>query len=279
MTPDLKNQIRAYYEATTVPIDIDAIAVDADTVRVGPVLDAVQRRSAMKTMTLEDEQRSLWWKGPRLAIGVVAATALVIVAAFAIVSLADSDDLDTAGALAAAEAYFEDFNAGDVDAILTSFTADVEISDSFVGQWTEAEFEMLLVWNTAQGATLSSPDCTVTEEVPGDSITVSCASQTNNAQVLAVGATPVPTIVTLVVAPGGISSLGFGYGSRPGFEDSTNPFEFWMEDHYPVEAEAVGFGNWTSVEEAERNGLLTAQYSSEWATYLEENNCTYRDFC
>ncbi len=48
---DLNEQIRTYYEATTSPVNIDAVTVEEGTVVVGPFPDAVQRRSAMKTIT------------------------------------------------------------------------------------------------------------------------------------------------------------------------------------------------------------------------------------
>lgn len=241
--------------------------------------DHSHRRRAMETTSTTTEQGTSWWRGPRVALAVVAVTTVVVLAGFAVVALVDSDEpFDAGDGLSVAENYFEEFNAGDVGAILAMFTSDVELADGFTGSWTVSEWEMKEVWNAAQGSTLAAPDCTVTEEIPGESITVSCASATSNAQVLAVGATPVPTNVGMIVTPGGISSLRFGYG-RPDFNDSTSPFQFWMEDNHPEVAEAVGFGNWTSVETAEQNGILTAQYSAEWATYLEENNCTYRDFC
>ncbi len=55
----------------------------------------------------------------------------------------------------------------------------------------------------------------------------------------------------------------------------------WMAVNHPdiVEADTVEFGNWDTVEEATANGLLTAQYAVEWATYLTENGCTYLDGC
>ena len=34
--PDLEDQLRTYYEATTEPIDIDSVTVDPGTVIIGP---------------------------------------------------------------------------------------------------------------------------------------------------------------------------------------------------------------------------------------------------
>ncbi len=52
-----------------------------------------------------------------------------------------------------------------------------------------------------------------------------------------------------------------------------------MTVNHPEDLEAVGFGNWTTVEEAEQNGVLIAQYAAEWATYLNDNDCGYSDGC
>ena len=84
---DLNEQIRTYYEATTTPVDINAVTVEEGTVVVGPFPDAVQRRSAMKTIT-PTPGPTRRWKGPRIALTAFAATA-VVVAALAAFSLTD----------------------------------------------------------------------------------------------------------------------------------------------------------------------------------------------
>ena len=52
-----------------------------------------------------------------------------------------------------------------------------------------------------------------------------------------------------------------------------------MMTHHPDIAESVAFGNWSSIQEAEQNGILTAQYATEWAVYLAANDCGYDDGC
>ncbi len=79
--PDLKDQIRVYYEATTEPVDIDAITVEPGTVLVGPFPDAARRAAALKTAEPrirpeETQPKTPWWKGP---IAAVAAFAVVLV--------------------------------------------------------------------------------------------------------------------------------------------------------------------------------------------------------
>ena len=183
-----------------------------------------------------------------------------------------------ANAMAVTEAYFEAFNSGDGAAALALLTADARLSDNFVGLWSPGAWEMLTVWNTAQGTAFATPDCAVVEEVEGESATISCQSANSDALVQAVGATPVPANVTTIVTSEGISSLRFDYGN-PDFGDVGGPFDTWMTTNHPEDVEAVGFGNWTSVEEAQQNGTLIAEYAAEWATYLNANNCDYRLTC
>ncbi len=94
---DLNEQIRTYYEATTTPVDINAVTVEEGTVVVGPFPDAVQRRSAMKTIT-PTPGPTRRWKGPRIALTAFAATAVVVaaVAAFGLTNVVGSGD-DSAG--------------------------------------------------------------------------------------------------------------------------------------------------------------------------------------
>ena len=69
-------------------------------------------------------------------------------------------------ALSVTDAYFEEFNTGDVDAVLSLFSPDATIDSGFGGRYTRTEFEMITAYYTAQGTTLTPPECTVTDEVP-----------------------------------------------------------------------------------------------------------------
>jgi hypothetical protein len=256
------------------------------------------RRRTMQTQatnpTTKPTKPRQRWKGPLLAAA--AFVAVLVVGAIMLASRGDDPD-DVANpattpaptsqapagftvddALAVATAHFDDFNAADIDAVLASLTADVTISGSILGAMTVAEWEMLTVWNLAQGTVLGSPDCTVTEETPGESVFVTCDSATKNAQIQAVGSPPVPTIVRMIVTPDGMTSLRFGYG-HPNFNDANIPFQAWVQANHPADTESVSFGTWTSLEEAEQNGMLVAEYSTEWAAYLGANGCAYDDGC
>lgn len=240
--------------------------------------DRLHRRRAMETTSTTTRQEKPWWKGPQVALGALAATAVVVIAVFVIGTLVDSDDPFGSGdGLAVTDAYFEAWNAGDVEAVLALFESDATFFDNF-GRQTRADWEQLLVWNAAQGTVLSPPNCTVTAEVPGDVVTVSCPHTNLDALVQAVDGPPVPIGLTLTVTPDGIRDWNSLFGN-PDFDAVGSPFESWMTVNHPEDPEAAGFGNWSSVEEAEQSGILRAQYADEWAAYLQDNNCTYLDRC
>ncbi len=180
-------------------------------------------------------------------------------------------------ALSVTDAYFEAYNAGDVEAVLALFEPDATFSDNF-GSQTRADWEQLLVWNAAQGTALSPPNCTVAGEVSGVAVTVSCPHDNLDAQVQAVDGPPVPINLTLTVAPDGISDWVSIFG-QPDFNTVGIPFDSWMTVNHPEDLEAVGFGNWTTVDEAEENGILSARYAAEWGTFLNDNGCGYSDGC
>jgi len=227
---------------------------------------------------------------PRSRRGVlVAMAALVIVVGvgIGIVLLTGGDEgsdvagvpaLTTAEALVVNDAFFEAFNTGDDDAVLALFTPDVTIDNSYVGRWALADWEMSLAWETAQGTSLTSPDCVVAEELPGETVTVTCETGTHTAAGQALGAPPVPTTTTIVVTPDGIRQLELVYGD-PNHDTYLLPFDNWVLDNHPEDADKVGAFDWTSVEEAEQNGLLTAQYAQEWAAFLDAKGCVYPDAC
>jgi hypothetical protein len=90
----------------------------------------------------------------------------------------------------------------------------------------------------------------------------------------------VPIFLNLVVAPDGIRKWSSDFGD-PDFDVLGRPFASWMTANHPdiVEAGTVGFGNWTTTEDAEQNGILSAQYAAEWAAYLIASGCEYDDGC
>lgn len=184
-----------------------------------------------------------------------------------------------ADALAVADAYFTAYNEGDVEAVKRLFATDAEFATN-LGPQDRAEWEQVLAWNAAQGTVLARRDCRVDDEDSGISVALYCPHDNLDAVVQAVGADPVPINLTLIVTPDGIEEWTFLFGD-PDFNVVGRPFAVWLANNHPdvVEAGTVGFGNWASTDEAEQNGMLTAEYAAEWAAYLIENDCPYSDGC
>jgi hypothetical protein len=173
-------------------------------------------------------------------------------------------------ALSVKDDFFVAFNSGDADAVLGLFLPDA-FED---GEW----FEQLLVWNIAQGTRYTPSNCQPGELPDSDSVEVTCRFKTHDALSLAVDGPPVPFTMTIHVTPDGISRYRDQFGS-PDFNTVGIPFDRWMDEHHPQDAEAAAFASWDSVEEAKAIGAVVAIYAQEWATYLQENDCTYRDGC
>ncbi len=134
-------------------------------------------------------------------------------------------------ALSVTDGYYEAYNAGDVEAVLALFEPDATLFDM-----TRAFLEELLVWNAAQGTALSPPDCTVTSEVSGAVVTVSCRHDNLDALVQAVDGPPVPIKLTLTVTPDGISDWVRTFG-QPDFNTVGIPFDSWMMDNHPEDVD------------------------------------------
>ncbi len=176
--------------------------------------------------------------------------------------------------------WFVAYNAGNDEAVLELFAPGVLISDSITGSNTLDDWTMHLASNTAQGTVWTPQNCLTNETDPSVSVLVTCSTGNRGVLVQAVDSPPVPTALIFVVTAEGISDISFVYG-QPDFNGVGGPFSVWMvANHFEiVEAGTIAFGNWDTVEEARANGLLTAQYAAEWATYLTENGCTYLDGC
>lgn len=151
-------------------------------------------------------------------------------------------------------------------------------SDNFTGTVTAEENEMVLVWNIFQGTKLTSQGCRVTQSGPVQALDVECVEETRDALSRALGISGVTTRVSVVITPEGIAHLEQRFGS-PDFEAAGKPFHAWMVVHNPDDAEAAGLGFWTTVDEARAIGLIRAKYAREWAEYLKQNRCTYRNDC
>ncbi len=186
--------------------------------------------------------------------------------------------IDVLDARDVAAAYFEAYNEGDLDAVVAFFEPDAEFLGQF-GSLTRAEWEQLLVWNLAQGTVLSPPSCLLADEFVGVSVRLVCDHGNSGAVTQAVDGPAVAIRLTMTFTPEGISDWKRTFGEGPDFNEVGIPFSEWMTTHHPDVAESVEFGNWNSVEQAERNGILTAQYGAVWRVYLDANDCGYDEDC
>jgi len=88
-----------------------------------PDVVALNTRRSPMTTPITTERRAPWWKGPKVGLGLAAATAVVVIAVVAIASLTSSDEPDTAGSPSqTVAAYLAAYNAGDIDEVMALFT-------------------------------------------------------------------------------------------------------------------------------------------------------------
>ena len=83
----------------------------------------------------------------------------------------------------------------------------------------------------------------------------------------------------LVIRDGAITDLRSHRHSSPTTPPSTTPFDAWMEEHHPDDAEVVTCCGWPNLDEARRTGTLRARYGVEWAAYLDAKGCAFDEGC
>jgi hypothetical protein len=199
---------------------------------------------------------------------------MTICLAVAAVACSSAEDFSSEDALSVADDYFAANSAGDFAALQDLFVID----PAFTGQFGIADDEQLFAWNVAQGTTVSQPECAAVDGAAEETMTVTCQAFNQDVLVQAVDGPPVPIRLTLTITSEGIVEEN-GFFGQPDFNTVGEPFDDWMKENHPDDNDTIGFGNWTSIEEAEQNGTLTAQYATEWATYLQANSCAYHDGC
>ena len=278
--PDLTDQIRIYYEATTEPVDIDSIVIEPGTVLVGPFPDAAQRRSAMPTVTTERPPTSRAGKG----VSIAASVALIVLIAGAVLMFlgggtvgGPSQTTTVDDALELVDDYWAAYDAGDFATVTELFTADA-VTERFSRSEFFAWLEQYRAWNVAEGTTQVSRDCAGTEGLDGK-VNVQCVIVDMPTLHEAVGAPPVRISIDMEVVADGIQE--FWFTPTRGYDSISLPFQQWMETNHPEEGLEVSPTpiTWSnSVEEAEGIGMLRAQYAEEWAAHLEANGCSYVEF-
>ncbi len=277
--PDPSNPPMTVSPAAAALLDIDARSIDMQTQVQEPLEQPLTESPAPKR---------------RLIVALAAATVIIVIVAAALFNGADettqtdviAPDDDPISyepepvpfgedySLAVVDDYFAANSAADFDALLALFTPEA----TFSGVINIAGEEEVFAWNAAQGTQFTEPDCTVPDEPSAQAVNVRCNFFNRDVLVQAVDGPQVPITLILTVTPDGISNE-HGLFSQPDFNKVSRPFNSWMIENHPGDAEKVEFGDWTSIEEADAGGTLRAQYAREWATYLEANGCTYLDGC
>lgn len=73
--------------------------------------------------------------------------------------------------------------------------------------------------------------------------------------------------------PDGISGLHENYSlSALNYLAIGTPFNFWVSQNYPEDADAAVCCQGETIEESVTRGELRAGYAREWAVYLADNN-------
>ena len=170
-------------------------------------------------------------------------------------------------ALELVEAYYTAVEAGDADAITALFVDPT--GDDF------DESLRLEVWNAGQGMIRLDRACDTGEPTPEGFVVWAC--EFGDLQYLQAVAGAVATQIrqTFTVSDDGIEELEWNYLTF-GY-DANDAFNDWMLRNHPGDAAAADCCGGDTIEEAHANGELRRQYAEEWATYLEENGCTYND--
>lgn len=287
--PDLEDQIRIYYEATTEPIDFDALTVEPGTVLVGPFPDAA-RRSAMKTVndmydpTTPPERP--WWRGPAaasvafvavLVVGVVLVTAglggdepgpaattlppMTTVPPTTDVATTDAPvttvPADTPSAIEVAETFIRARNAWDAETTMALFAAGADVQDLEVSE--VAHYTRQYEWYQAVGWRWELDECVETD--PGPPSHVECSYTHHNAWMDALGDEPIAQSYLFVIEDGRIAELSNTFGTFSAWSEFRN----WVNANHPDDV---------SVMYTSRGGFDAPSYTTEaldlWRRYTEE---------
>lgn len=174
-----------------------------------------------------------------------------------------------ADALAAADAWFEAFGAGDLDAMVALLAPDAQ-PEGDREQWMRVQ-----TFKHAEGALPVDVSCEVQgrEEVE---VKVRCEYGDHEYLARAVGEGPVPNVVTMRIGAQGITRLARGFGP-PDYNHVDSPFQLWMDEVHPdeINLECCDFD---SVEHAHQVGLANRQYADEWAAFLDESGCSFSNY-
>lgn len=200
--------------------------------------DRSHRRRAMETTSTGTEQRTPWWRGPRVAVGVVAATVAVIFAGFAILTMFDSDEPFGAGStdVEVATGFWEALAAGDREATLGLVDPNALESPTLSpfgrAQTLEGQFD----WYETNSWEWKLEEC-----VEGDSGEVECVATARNAWSDALGVEPVTGTFLVRFGENGITEVA---DKADSFFSQWSPMVFsffadWVATNHPADADVM----------------------------------------
>lgn len=288
MSVPVEDQLRAYFtdldreQGHVDPLTLSgATSSDPDHAMADPStrgrrLDRAPGIELVVTPTPEEDTMKL--KPATLLILAAAAVIVIVGVFFAIESGSDdsapvvTDDVPAVTPEEFATGFIDSWSSGDASAVLSALTPDVAVSEKYTEMTRSFEpmefefFEQYVAWTTAQEAVFVEPECALTDDSTSAENVVTCEFGWLNAVERAADATPVPTVLTLVVTSDGISDLALEYPPLFG----VNSFDSWLGANHGDESAGVEFGDWNSVAEARAGGLLRARYAEEWAAERDE---------
>ena len=175
------------------------------------------------------------------------AAVVVIVAGVALIFINQSGEAPVAdqpfgpdSATEVSESFVAAHNAGDFNGVMVLFTEDATFSDTHTPQSMRPDWEPRFAWDIAGEEMLLSHECTVSDEVPGVTVTVTCEYGSQDAVGVAADGI-VDITATFTITPDGISDLHEDYAvSFPNYLDIGQPFNTWVRANCPEDADAAG---------------------------------------
>ena len=243
--------------------------------------------------TTSDDRRPNRRRGAWLAVAAVVLAA--VGAGAAIVYALQDDDPEptmtaTAPALSEGQAvvvvneYFEAYDDGDLQRLLSMLTDNATYSDIAQPITDRPVWDAQLAWELAVETRITSRTCRAvgsrlgSDTEPGaEAVTVSCSYQAQSAEARAAGQTILYT-TELTVVQGGIRSVRADWGnSEFSPADIGQPFVAWLEQNHPEAVETAGALWGATIEESTTNGEARVTYAALWGEHLEEKGCTRFD--
>ena len=272
---NIETQVLALFEEGNPIPDLDGL--EPINLDAAAYLATLEQRSSGMTQ-LDTKQKDQEQKKTVRQRWLVAAV-VIILAGVALILVNQGDETPVAdqpfgptSALDVSESFVAAHNAGDFDGVMVLFTEDATFSDSHNPQSMRPDWEPRFAWDIAGEEMLLSQTCTVTDEVPGVTVTVTCEYGSQDAVGVAADAI-VDITATFTISPDGISGLNEDYiRSALDYEDIGGPFNAWVRQNFPEDADAAGCCAGETIEESVARGELRAQYAREWAVYLADNN-------